>query len=92
MILRGRIYPHKVGGLTELEAFNALRKQGVAQMMVRGDGKVLGWFLCLTIHEVADHLRRDGIGQVITFEAQFMRAPVPGGAEYFSSLYSITSR
>jgi phage protein U len=92
MVLRGRLYPHKIGGLDEFEAFQLLTRKGLAQNMTRGDGRVLGWFQCLQVHKVSTYLRRDGIGQVINFEAQFMKAPVPGGDEYFASLYSLGSR
>ena len=36
--LRGRVFPHRLGGLTELEILESFRRQGKAEQMMRGDG------------------------------------------------------
>jgi phage protein U len=43
--IRGRVFPYRVGGLTELEVLETWWREGAAQMMVRGDGYVLGWYV-----------------------------------------------
>lgn len=87
LTLRGRYYPHKVGGLKEYDDLKSLKAQGLAQQLMRGDGTVMGWYQCHVIHQQHTFLRRDGIGQVVTFEAMFHRAGIPGGEQYFSKLY-----
>ena len=91
LFLRGRYYPNKVGGLTEYELFDQLRKKGLPQLLVRGDGRVKGWYVCVQLRQQGTYLRADGIGQVVNFEAQFFKAGAPGADDYFSQLYSITS-
>ena len=39
--LRGRVFPHRLGGLTELEVLESFRRQGKAELLMRGDGAVL---------------------------------------------------
>lgn len=90
--LSGRYHPHKWGGLNEIETFEKLRKAGLAQQMLRGDGKNLGWYSCVRLQQKGTALRRDGIPQIVSFEATFFRQPVPDGAQYFSKLYEIQAQ
>lgn len=88
--LSGRYHPNKWGGLQEMKTFDKLRKAGLPQQLMRGDGESLGWYSCTRLHQKGTNLRRDGIAQVIAFEATFYRQPVPDGAQYFSKLYTAT--
>ena len=87
--MRGRVFPHRIGGLSELEVLEAMRAQGLANLMQRGDGYVLGWFVLEHLARVHDFLGADGVGQMINFEARFARVPMPDPALYFSQLYQI---
>jgi len=87
--LRGRIFPHKLGGLSELEIIESFRRAGQAEQLMRGDGVVLGWFVIERLSRTHRFLGRDGVGQAIQFEATFMRCPVPDANEYFPFLYRL---
>lgn len=89
IVLRGRIFPHRFGGLTELETLEAFRRAGQAELLQRGDGEKLGWFVIERLGRTHRFLGADGIGQVIQFEASFMRCPVPDPHEYFPFLFQL---
>jgi uncharacterized protein len=85
--LRGRVFPYRIGGLTELQVMEAMRRQGIAGLMVRGDGIVLGWFVCEKLIRANLHLDVSGVGQLINFEAVFARVPVPWAEDEFPVLW-----
>lgn len=89
IVLRGRIFPHTLGGLTELELIDSFRRAGQAEQLQRGDGKVLGWYVIERFSCTHRFLGVEGIGQMIQFEATFMRCPVPDANEYFPFLYQL---
>ncbi len=64
-----------------------LRRKGIAGQMVRGDGYVMGWFVCERLIRQHKHLHIQGVGQMIEFEAIFARVPVPSGEEMFPVLW-----
>ena len=87
--LRGRVFPHRLGGLTELEILESFRRQGKAEQLMRGDGTVLGWYVLERLARAHRFLGADGIGQQINFEGNFMRCPVPDPNAYFPMLYQL---
>ena len=84
---RGNLFPYRIGGMSNMELFEADRRNGTSHMLIRGDGSVLGWFVC-------EHLQRDhtfltsvGVGQQIAFEASLVRVPVPASATFLSAMW-----
>jgi phage protein U len=98
LVLQGKLYPRKMAqwgkptGLSEIEQFRELKRARIPQNMTRGDGKNLGWYVCTRLVQKGSFLAADGVGQVIAFEAQFFRQPIPDGTVYFSKLYQAQSR
>src|SRR5262245_49677814 len=88
LYLRGRIFPYRIGGLSELQVIEAMRRQGIAGLMVRGDGVVLGWFVVERLIRTHQHLGIAGVGQQVNFEAIFVRVPVPSGEDEFPVLWA----
>ena len=88
LYLRGRLFPYRIGGMAEIEMFEATRRGGYANMMMRGDGTVLGWFVCEKLVRSHTFLGAEGVGQQVAFEAIFARVPVPGNpAVTFSEMW-----
>jgi phage protein U len=87
LYIRGRIFPYRIGGMSALEAFEAMRRGGIANMMIRGDGAVLGWFVCEKLVRNHTSLSSQGVGQMIAFEAVLTRVPVPENDQYASQLW-----
>lgn len=87
LYFRGRVFPYRIGGLAELDVMDAMRRQGIAGNMIRGDGAVLGWFVIEKLVRHHLHLGGEGIGQQVNFEAVFARVPVPNGDDEFPVLW-----
>src|SRR5262249_51392416 len=81
LYLRGRIFPYRIGGLSELQVIEAMRRQGIAGLMVRGDGIVLGWVVCERVGCQHQHLGLARVGEQMNFEAIFPRRPGPSGED-----------
>jgi uncharacterized protein len=87
--VRGRLFPFKTGGLGAVELAYTIMESGAPQMVVRGDGKVYGWFVIVSINERAEYLAPDGVGQLIGVEVELKRADAPTAAGYFASLFGM---
>jgi phage protein U len=87
--VHGRLFPYKLGGLGALALAHTVREQASPQMVVRGDGKVLGWFVITEITERQEYLAGDGVGQMIEMELIMERADSPTPQGYFSSLMGL---
>lgn len=84
---RGKLFPYRIGGMGELEATETLRRQGIAQLMMRGDGWTMGWYVLERMIRIHEHLSPEGVGQEITFEALFARVPIPAAENFFPVLW-----
>ena len=90
VFLRGRVFPHSLGGLSHLNVMDSMRQAGHADQLVRGDGEVLGWFIITNLQRGHKFIGADGVGQQIDFEALFVRVPAPDSTNYFPGLYQLT--
>jgi len=85
----GKILPKRIGGAKEMAALDALRKSGVAQLVVRGDGKVLGWHVIKSLSQTSTYLDPSGVGQVIEFELNLEVAEAPSASSYVTSIFRL---
>ena len=92
--LRGQLFPlfmkqhGRAGGFTgdqSLEWLENARRLGVAQLLMRGDGTKLGWYIIESISRGHTHIAADGIGQMITFDAKLQRVPNPNPQYYLQN-------
>lgn len=65
--LSGQLLPTKIGGLTELEVAQEMRRKGTRVPVMRGDGFRLGWYAITRITERHSHLMRDGVGFTVSY-------------------------
>lgn len=87
--ISGRIFPKKDQGgeaLGTLDTLQRMRSSGTAQIVVRGDGRNMGWFLIQSVSEKSSFLASDGVGQVVEFDVSLVRAPKPSPASYIKTL------
>lgn len=90
IFFRGRIFPYRIGGMSSLELFEATRRSGMANLLVRGKGEIMGWYVCEKLHRSHKELSSEGVGQMIEFEAHMARIPSPAdGVSYLSQLWGI---
>lgn len=87
IFFRGRVFPYRIGGMTELDVFEGARRSGVASALLRGDGVALGWFVCERFVRQHHMLTFEGVGQLINFEAVMARVPVPPAEEEFPVMW-----
>ena len=77
------------GGLFHLDVLDNMRRLGQAHILMRGDGWHFGWYIIEELNRGHSLIAQDGIGQLIEFEARFMRVPIPNdGADILTQLYS----
>lgn len=84
--LKGRLFPEKFGGLGGLSALDMMRKSGQPQLLMRGDGSLLGWFVIESVNESSTMLDAQGVGKVIEVTIDLARTPGPGPAGGYLSL------
>lgn len=89
--IAGEVFPKRFGGLTELEALQAMRRSGQPQFMLRGDGTPMGWVAILEVQERSSMLARDGVGRVVRFDVKVKSAQAPGADGLFSALVDLLS-
>jgi hypothetical protein len=82
MFFRGRVFPYRLGGFSDLQKFEDYRRDGNSHPLIRGDGYKLGWFVCEKLVRAHTFLSGQGIGQQIAFEAVLVRVPMPDPAGY----------
>ncbi|MGY6703167.1 phage tail protein [Roseinatronobacter sp.] len=80
LTISGQLLPFKTGGLTELEVAHQFRKSGQRLPVMRGDGKMMGWFVIESIQERHSELMRDGVGFVVKHQIQLARVGPEGAA------------
>jgi len=83
--LRGKLFP-QMWGVGGLEALAAMAEAGAPQMLIRGDGQVLGWQCIEHIHETHSYLDPQGQGRVIEFDMAMVASPDGPGAAAMISL------
>lgn len=88
-MIRGRLFPEKFGGLSEMATMQAMRRSGSAQFFMRGDGVPMGWVVIDKVTERSSYIGPNGVGRVIEFEASLKRADGPSAAGIFNALVSI---
>lgn len=88
LFMRGHVYPYRIGGLHSIETFEEQRRGGVANMLVRGDGTIMGWFVCEKLVRAHTFLSAEGIGQQVAFEAAFARVPIPEAETHYTNLWT----
>jgi phage protein U len=76
------------GGLGHLDVMDNMRRLGQVHALVRGDGWHYGWFAIHRLMRGHSNIERDGVGQMIEFEAAFKRFPIPNDpAAYFPAFW-----
>jgi len=78
--LSGQLLPSKIGGLTEVEALVGLSRSGSPVPVMRGDGKMFGWFIVKPIAEQHSNLMRDGVGFVVKYSVPLVKTGPEGAS------------
>jgi phage protein U len=87
---RGLLFPYRIGGFSMVNVLDSMRRAGMAQLLMRGDGIPLGWFVIERLMRAHTFLSSEGVGRQIAFEAEFVRVPVPEPSSFFSAVWQTT--
>ena len=52
-----------------------MRSKGDPQILVRGDGRNMGWFLIEQVHEKSGYLNARGVGREIEVTIELVKSP-----------------
>lgn len=86
LALHGKLFPHHFGGGDQLNILQGLARGGDPQILVRGDGTNLGWFLIEKVKRQDEYLDAQGVGRVIEFDIDLVASPTRGSAGGIMSL------
>lgn len=84
--IRGKVFPQKFGGLSDLGTLHAMRRSGSPQFFMRGDGVPMGWVVIERVTERSSYIDPQGVGRVIEFDISLKRSDGPGAAGAFNAL------
>ncbi len=84
--ISGRLFPEKFGGTSTMDVLHKMRESGSSHILVRGDGRNMGWFVIEKVRERATHINREGIGRMIEFDIGLTRSDKPTAESYISTL------
>ena len=82
--LSGRIFPHQLGGLSEVDQLEQMRRSGKPQFVMRGDGKPFGWYAITAVSLRSSYLDAHGIGKLVEVSISLRRAQAPAAQSFFS--------
>lgn len=88
--LSGKLFPLKLGGLSELELADQIRASQEPVFVMRGDGYPLGYFVLESIDENGSYLAGDGVPQVVEYQLNLRKSDAPGAGAAAGSLFSIS--
>lgn len=91
MTFSGSLFPGKIGSMATLDALRAIQQTAEPQMVVRGDGYILGWFIVTKIGERGEYLNSAGVPQHVEMEITCERCDQPSQASAFAALISLLS-
>jgi hypothetical protein len=87
----------RLGGMSELELMEALRREHVSNKIIIGSGQVLGngegergWYVLEQLSRTHRFLSAAGVGQEVAFEAAFVEVRQPSGAEFIEDFMRIS--
>ena len=97
-VLTGTLFPVRYAqligqsGHAQLGTLDGMRASGQPQILVRGDGVNLGWWLVEHVRERHTVLSESGVGRVIEYTIHLVRSPITGSAAgLLSMLYSLAA-
>lgn len=89
--LSGQLLPERLpGGMETHDVLHRMREAGEAQMVMRGDGALLGWFVISKASEKETFLGLNGVGRVAEISITLKRDGPPSAGGFmggFSSLF-----
>jgi phage protein U len=86
---RGRLFPDRIGGRATPDALRTLLETGSPQLLVRGDGRVMGWYVLTSLGERGEYLGADGRAALIEYDIKLERVDQPSARAAFAALVDL---
>ncbi len=83
--LSGKLITHRFGA-GGFGALQAMAAAGDPQMLMRGDGAALGWFVVEKVKEKHTYLGPTGFGRIVEFDIELKQSPTGASAGAMFSL------
>lgn len=88
--LSGQILPSKTGGLAGVEMLHGFRVSGTALPVMRGDGRMFGWYVIEEVRESHRELLRSGVGFTVDYSVRLLKsAPASASVAVVGTLLSL---
>lgn len=81
-----KLFPAKLGGLGSLDQLHTIRRSGIPQYLMRGDGVPLGWYVVDNVGTKSGYLNAQGVGQTVDVDISLRRADAPQDADFFATV------
>lgn len=89
LTIRGALLPRHLGGGDAIAGLVALMRTGMPQLLIRGDGQILGWIVMTSVRAQSNHLDGRGRPGHVVFEVEGMACDQPAAAGHFAALLSL---
>lgn len=87
--LSGKLITHRFGA-GDWDALESMAGSGAPQMLLRGDGRALGWHVIEKVKEKHTYLDPRGVGRIVEFDIELKQAPNgPSAGALLASLMSL---
>jgi len=87
--LTGAVLPYRLGGVGELALLEMLRASAQPQLVLRGDGALLGWYVIEEVSEKHSYLSAQGLGQKIEVSINLKRDEAPSASDFMGAFASL---
>lgn len=89
LTLNGVLYPEKLGGAGAVDALITMKELGFPQLVMRGDGMVMGFFVITRVDARGEHLNAAGQPRRIDCTVVLEKVNQPLAASVFQSLITL---
>lgn len=79
--ITGKLFPFKLGGLSELQVLKGYMRQGQVVPVMRGDGARLGSYAITSISDNHSLLQNGGVGFVVGYTLSLKKLPAVAGGQ-----------
>lgn len=83
LTLGGKLFPFKLGGLSELELAREITRRQMSVNVMRGDGYWLGFYVIETVGTNETFLHANGVAQVVEHTLKLKRDDPPSALDFF---------
>jgi len=76
--ISGQLLPTRIGGMSELDLAFSLSTSATKVPLMRGDGRMLGWYVIEKVSEQHSDLTRHGVGFVVRYTLNLVKVDTDG--------------